>query len=175
MNRPMKIHQQWLVLILLACSTARCPAEWFSEIEVRSEPEANGQKDYTVRFKPIRTHQCDHVLFECVYRQELPWVEADGQKSTRIHEPVRHSYRRTAVKFVNDLDNYISFRVPVSLERLQQAFGLDAFDAGHPITVPRMWITGATSTQTLWRFEVRTDATNAIGDAAPPDAAADEK
>ena len=129
-----------LMLAALFCLVGHAPGDWIREVEIASEPARNGQKDFTVRILPARTHRCETLVFECVYHQEFPWVNARGKEYVKIHEPVRFAYRRKGVKFVNDLDKYVSFRVPVSLARLQTMYGDKVFNAEHPVTVARMKI-----------------------------------
>jgi len=129
--------------------------DWFTEIEIGAEKEVDGQRDFTVKFTPGITHQCDQVVLECIYHQEFPWTNARGKKYTKVHEPVRFSYRRHAVKFVNDLDVYISFRAPVSMKRLQRIYGPKVFNEDHAVTIARMRLRGIRGEKELWAFELR--------------------
>ena len=146
MPSVVNVYPYAAVALLLAVRV--CSGGFFSEIEVLSDPEVNGQKDYTVRFHPVESHTCDEVVFECIYAQEIPWTEADGKKSVKIHEPVRFAYRRAGAKFVNDLDHYISFRVPVAFSRLERMYGEGVFKAEYPVVIRRMRISGSASART---------------------------
>lgn len=136
---------------------------WFREIEVTAETEVEGKQDITVRLRPETTHHCDVIEFECVYHQEFPWEDARGKKYTKVHEPVSFLYRRTDVKLVNDLDLYISFRVPVDRKDLEARYGSTTFNKNAPITISRVRITGKVGRQALWSYVVplmaRLDAT----------------
>jgi len=136
-------------------------SQWFKEIEIKSDPEAKGQKDYTVKFSPEKTHDCEKIVFECAYHQEFPWEDYRGRKYTKIHEPVAFTYRRLDVKFVNELDNYVSFRVPINLALLEEAYGPRVFNKGYPVAIPRMRITGFADGKKIWSYELKTDAKHA--------------
>lgn len=139
------------VLLLIGGAPA---SDWIRMVEVTSEPEANGQKDYTIRFAPRKTQLCDKVVFECVYHQEFPWEDVWGKKYTKMHEPVPFTYQRAKVKFVNDLDEYVSFRIPVSMERLKEKYGPKVFNKDYPVTVDRIEISGMVKGETIWSFSV---------------------
>jgi hypothetical protein len=134
------------------------PAQWFREVQVSSEPELNGKKDYTVKFAPQKTHDCERIVFECVYHQEFPWEDVRGKKYTKVSEPVVFTYRRLDVKFVNELDNYLSFKVPVSLPLLEEAYGPRVFNKQHPVSIPRIRIAAYVQDKPIWAYELKTES-----------------
>ncbi|MGQ9661578.1 MAG: hypothetical protein ACUVWX_04465 [Kiritimatiellia bacterium] len=146
--------------------------ELLREIEIRSEPEAHGHKDFMVRMLPGQTYECERVQFECVYHQEFPWEDVRGRKYTKIYEPVNFKYQCKDVKFVNDLDTYISFRVPIGRDLLESAYGETTFVKGYPVTITRMKITAFANGAPLWSYEVpaagKHSATNLPSALAPP-------
>jgi hypothetical protein len=149
-----------------AAIAVQAQTNWVREIEITSEPEAGGQQDFNVRITPARTHACSNIEFECVYRQVFPWTDAAGRKSRKIHEPVVFTYRRPDVKAVNDLDLNISFRVPVSLDRLGIIYGPKVFNGGFPVAVDRMRISGRAPDGVLWSCEVKASGKHDAADLA---------
>lgn len=134
-------------------------AEPVREIDVSSTPPENGQQTFTIRFTPDETFSCDKVTFDCTYQQAFT-NEATGQKrELKTHEPGVFTYRRKDVKMVADLDNYISFRVPISLDRLVEIYGPTAFNTNHPVSVARICIT-ASGEQTTWSCEIPASGTH---------------
>jgi hypothetical protein len=145
----------WLAASAALAVSAR--ADWFREIQISSEPEVDGQKDFTVRFTPLQTRAFARFDFECVYRQVFRWKDVDGTTTNRILEPVTFTYQRPDVKTVNDLDLYISFRVPVSLKRLVEIYGPKTFNTTCPVTVDRIRISGHGDDAVLWTYELKAD------------------
>jgi len=139
-------------------------ADWLKEVELSHDPEKDGQADYTVRILPAQTHLCDQIILECVYRQKFPWENARGKKYIKIHEPVSFTYRRHHVRLVADLDAYISFRVPISPERLSSAYGPTVFRKGVPITVSRIKISGLLKGKPLWSHDLEADQKHDLTD-----------
>jgi hypothetical protein len=142
-----------ITCVLLACGAAR--AGWLKQIEITSDPLKDGQKDYTVRILPGKTHQCDKIVFECVYCQQLPWEDARGKAYIKNHEPVSFTYRRLDVGLVNDLDTFVSFRVPIGLDKPIAAYGDKVFNKDVPVTISRMIITATAAGETLWSYELK--------------------
>ena len=132
-------------------------AGWLKEVEISHEPEKNGQMDYTVRFLAATSHSCDQIVFECMYHQEFPWENARGQKYMKIHEPVSFVYSRHHAKLVAALDNNISFRVPISMKRLSEAYGKKTFRKGSPVTISRLKISGLVKGKPLWSHDLEAD------------------
>jgi hypothetical protein len=143
-----------LAAMAFAVVVSAASAGFVREIEVKMEPEQDGQRDVTVRIMPDVTREYDRLVIECVYHQEFPWEDVTGKKITKIHEPVFFTYARPAVKLVNDLDAYVSFRLPVSLNRLQQTYGPKVFNAAYPITVPRLRIAAESGGKAVWSYTV---------------------
>ncbi len=148
------------LLLATICMLLICPATragWLGEVKISHEPEKKGQIDYTVRITPAKTHSCDQIIFECVYHQEFPWVNLRGKKYLKIHEPVSFTYRRQKVKLVADLDTCISFRVPISKERLSTIYGQKVFRKGFPITISRIKLSGLTEGKIRWSHDLKSD------------------
>ena len=142
----------------LGASAAAASTNYFHEVEVKTDVEAEGRKDFTVRFTPEMTHQCDRIVFECFYHQEFPWENARGKKYTKTIEPVRFTYVRSNVHMVNELDSYISFKVPTSRDLLQRTYGPTVFSADYPVTVPRIRATAEAGGKKLWSYILPTDS-----------------
>jgi hypothetical protein len=145
--------------LFTSCAAALVPAvslagSWVREMDVRSEPESQGQKVYMVRFTPEKTTVYDEISFECVYRQEMPWEDIRGRKYTKILEPVTFIFRRSTVSFVNELDADINFKVPVSYARLSEKFGLTVFNKAYPITINRIRISAVSGGAPAWQVEL---------------------
>jgi len=145
--------------VFTCCAAALIPAvslagSWVREMEIRSEPEDQGQKVYMIRFTPGKTVIYDEIAFECVYRQEMPWEDMRGRKYTKVIEPVTFIFRRSSVSFVNELDADINFKVPVSYARLSEKFGLTTFNKAYPISVNRIRITAVAAGAAAWQVEL---------------------
>ena len=149
-----------------------CLAGGVREVEISYDPPARGQQIYTVRLRPDLTCSYDKILFECVLHQEFQWAVTNEQKRIKIHEPAIFTFRRPDVKLVDDLDCFISFRVPVALEKLKEIYGLTAFRTNVPVTVSRMKISGIVSNQPLWVIDTPAAGFHKVADLAP---GADEK
>lgn len=131
-----------------------CLAEPVKEVEIIPDEIKNGQRDYTVRMRPTVNDVYDDIVFECVYRQEFEWTNADGKKSKKVHEPAAFTYKRHEVKFTADLDCFISFRVPVSPKRLMAIYGDTMFRPNVLITVSCIKISAFNDDEKLWQIEV---------------------
>jgi hypothetical protein len=140
-----------ITLGFMSCCVAL--AEPVREIEITSTPPENGQQTFTVRFTPDETVEYEKLSFDCVLQQAFTNEATDQAKGLKIHEPGVFTYRRKDVKMVTDLDANISFRVPVSLDRLQEIYGQTAFNTNHPVRVARMVIT-ASGPLSTWSCEI---------------------
>ena len=153
-----------VLAVWLACLPLVSAADWLSEVEITRDPVKKGEQEYTVRLLPNKTHQCDKVVFECVYRQEFPWENARGKVYTKIHEPVPFTYRSRDVRLVADLDNYTNFRVPIGLELLAKAYGDKVFNKDYPVTIARIRITGSSASGVLWQHELKVPGLHKVGE-----------
>lgn len=153
----------WLLMPLPVCG-----ADGIKEAEVTSDPPAGGQQTVTIRLRPSRSHICDRITFDCTLRQEFPWETGWQQKTNRVHEPATFPHRRKEVKLVEDLDCYISFRVPVAMDRLVDIYGTATFNTNYPVTVSRVRITGTVKDETVWSIEAAANAGPVRVGAAPP-------
>ncbi|MCK5528937.1 MAG: hypothetical protein KAI74_04585 [Kiritimatiellae bacterium] len=134
-----------------------------SEVEIKSDPEKDGQRDFTVRILPAVTHKCEEIIFECVYRQQFPWENLQGKKYVKTHEPVAFSYYRHDVRLVADLDKYISFRVPMSMKLLEKAYGDKTFNKDYPVTIGRLKITAKRGKVVLWSYDLEAGGVFKVG------------
>jgi len=155
---------------LSAALAAAVRAGPLSEVEITADPVQKGQQIYTVRMRPAETRKYDKLVFECVYRQDLPWEMTNEARRIKIHEPASFTYPRKDVKMTEDLDCYISFRVPIGMELLQETWGKTLFDPCQPVRISRMRISGIVSNAPLWTVEVEADGLHKLGDssASPP-------
>ena len=140
--------------MLLVTVALAGPGEWLQEVEVKSDPDREGLRDYTFRFRPDKTHAVEAITFECVYHQEFPWENVWGKKYTKVIEPVSFTYRQPGVRLTADLDKYISFRMPVSRARLEQKYGPKTFNKDAPIVVDRIIVKAVRGEETVWSFTV---------------------
>jgi hypothetical protein len=124
------------------------------EIEITPGVEKDGRREYTVRIRPSENHTYNDIVFNIIYQQEFRWENADGKVSRKTIEPVEFTYKRHDVKFISDLDVFITFRVPVSKERLQKAYGERVFKKDCPITIPRIRISAVSDGKTVWKTEL---------------------
>ena len=149
----------WMTAATALALASVAQAAPLKEMEVRSEPvRPDGQQDYTLRLLPRETHQCEDIVVECVYRQEFPWEDFRGRKTVKVLEPITFTFRRHDVRLVNELDAYISFRVPVSLPVLVEKYGSDIFNADAPVTVPRLRVRALRQGAVLWEYEIKTNS-----------------
>jgi hypothetical protein len=137
-------------------------ADGVREVEVVCDPPDNGQRIYTVRLRPARPHTCSKLVFDCTLRQEFPWEVQPGRMGVKTNEPAVFTYRRKDVKMVEDLDCFVSFRVPVSIPRLQEIYGLTAFHTNFPVAVSRIKVTGFENDQPSWTFETEARGVRAV-------------
>ncbi len=136
--------------------------EWLRSVRIGMEPPEDGQRIFNLRFTPNKTVEYDMLVFECIYRQQIPWQDERGHATVKILEPVPFVYRRPAVKMVADLDLHLNFRVPVSYARLAEAFGADTFKTNIPIVIDRLRIIAERGEARLWEQELRVPGTYEI-------------
>lgn len=150
-----------LVLVSLMASAARGD-EWLRTVKIAVEKPDDGQQIFNICLTPNKSVAYDQLIFECVYKQEIPWQDAKGRRQTKVPEPVFFTYRRAPAKLVADLDCNISFRVPVSYERLSQMFAEHTFATNAPITVDRIRIFGERGDARLWEQDFKVPGTYTI-------------
>lgn len=138
-------------LVLLGMSAAAAPLR---EIEVTSDPPDGSQQVFTLRIKPSETHAYEKMTFECTYRQEFESQATDSVGSKVVNEPASFTYRRKDIKLVDDLDCYVSFRVPMGIAKLSDMFGKTTFNTNSPIVVSRIRITAFDATGKAWTCSV---------------------
>jgi hypothetical protein len=150
MNR----QRGWFLIAWLAAAGV-VHAGWVREIEIKADPDEDGKRIYSFRFTPDKTQTYDRIEFECVYRQEFPWEDMRGRKYNKVHEPVTFIFRRDDIRFVNDLDAFINFRVPVSRKRLVAKYGEKTFNKESPIKLDRFRVTATANKKILWNLVLR--------------------
>ena len=127
------------------------------ELNITREDEGTGKSIFTVHMLPGQTEKFDKIVYIVIYHQDFPFEDSRGNKYHKIHEPAKFKYTRNDIKLVEDLDNYVNFRVPVSRERLKTIYGKFAFHPKYPITEPRMIIRAYRRGQLAWEHEIYTD------------------
>ena len=148
-----------------------CLGGAIEEVEITPDPPFDGQQVFTVRLRPATTQICDKIVFDCFLRQEFNWELTNQERRVKANEAM-FTYRRKDVKLVEDLDYYISFRVPVSMDKLINIYGVTAFRTNAPVSVTRMRISGIVGHDTVWSFETEAKGLHQIGaaEAEPPKA-----
>ncbi len=140
------------ILLLITISSA-INAQYIKLIEITTEPEPTGKTIYTFRFTPGTTEIYDLLTFELTYHQEFPFEDSSGKKYTKIHEPESFTYKRKNEKFVNELDNYINFRIPMSLELLKKMYGDRTFREEFPVTISAIKIRADKVGKKVWEYK----------------------
>jgi hypothetical protein len=161
-----------LILALSLAMPALVFAEGVSEIEITPDPPENGKQIFTVRLRPDVTRTYEKIVFECVYQQQFAWDSTNEATRVRVHEPEVFTYPRKDVKLVDDLDHFISFRVPIGMDKLIAIYGLTAFKTNVPVRVARMRITAIADRAPAWSHEVEAKGLHQIGGGAAAAAAA---
>lgn len=143
-----------LLFLLAAFAGLQMAAQEIKVLDITTEPEDTGKVIYTVMITPGRTDTIELLTFECTYHQKFPFEDSTGKKVNKIHEPVSFTYKTRNIKLVNELDSYINFRVPLTLELLKPIFGEKTFDEKSPITVSTIKITAKNGKDILWEYTV---------------------
>ena len=150
------------------------------EIEITPDPpDPRGLQIYTLRLRPDANEECDKIVFECMYHQEFPWDMTNETTRIRVIEPAFFTYQRKDVKLVEDLDYYVSFRVPVGMPLLQEKYGATTFNTNFPVTVSRIKLKATAKGKTIWCYEVAAqglhDVANEAGTELPKEAKPEDK
>lgn len=154
-NHVSKVKLAVVLYIFFIALTAVEGGVPLSEVEVTPDDKsADGWRDYTIRLRPSENHFFDKLVFDCVLRQEFEWTNADGKKYTKVHEPAAFTCRRKNVKFVTDLDLFISFKVPDNIERVQKIFGEKMFMGNVPVSIPDIKISAYKAKKRVWKIKV---------------------
>ena len=146
-----------VVALLFLGMATRAGSFKIQELNILREDEGTGKTIFTVHILPGETKQFDKVEYVVIYHQDFPFEDSRGNKYHKIHEPANYKYTRKTVKFVEDLDNYVNFRVPISRERLKTIYGKFAFHPKYPITEPRMIIRAYDDGEVVWEQVIKTD------------------
>ena len=123
------------------------------QVWISVDPPRNGQQVLTVRMAPSVTSDYEMLLFRCSLHQEFAWRGTDGKETIRKIDPATFEYRERDVKMVQDLDKYVSFRVPVDLDELRRAYGRTTFATNAPVTISRVKVTAMAGGNDAWSFE----------------------
>lgn len=140
--------------MVLASAAGEMQPPFLRVAEITVDPPEKEQQVVSVRMTPGVTRNYTLLRFECVYRQEYDWTNSVGTAQRRVDEPVRFAYDRDNVKLTDDLDAYVSFKMPIGIELLRSRFGATAFRTGVPVTVPRIRIEARDGETTAWAYEV---------------------
>lgn len=151
----MKIAKISVYLIITVLMSIRVQAGMIKQIEINSEPEKKGMRDFTVRIRPEETHKCDVIIVKCFYLQQFPWENLQGEKYIKKYEPVAFTYRAETTGLTAGLDKYISFRIPMSLKILQKTYGDKLFNADYPVSISRFKISGLRNDNVIWNYELK--------------------
>ncbi len=127
-------------------------AQDFKLVEITRELEPSGKVILTFKFTPAKTQTIEQLTFECTFHQEFPFEDSDGRKYTKIHEPEKFTYKRKDEKFVEELDNYINFRVPLTLELLKPMYGEKTFNDKYPVSISKVKVTAKDAGKKLWEY-----------------------
>ena len=143
-----------LALALAGMAAAQEPAPFVfaKEIEITADPPGKDVQIFTFRITPGTTRAYDALAFECRYRQEYLQKRSDGQEVRRVVEPAAYTYREKGVRMVQDLDKYVSFRVPVALEEIHRAYG-NMFATNAPVSISRIRLSAIVGDQPVWTKE----------------------
>ena len=145
-------------LVAILCALIACNGladDFLHSVKIGIEPPDDGQQILNLCFVPAKTVAYDQLVFECVYRQQIPWQDERGKRVPKTIEPVFFTYRRPTVKMVAELDCNISFRVPVSLQRLIENYGEHTFATNAPVMIDRLRIAGERGQARLWEQELK--------------------
>jgi hypothetical protein len=144
------------LLAILLGGLAAAAIDDLREAEMTIEPEPEiGKAIYTFRFLPAKSQVADKLTFECIYRQVFTVENSRGETFEKIHEPEVFKVERRNEKFVDELDLYINFRVPISRERIVQAFGKGIFNEQAEISIDRVRVTATVGGKKAWSMEFR--------------------
>ena len=141
----------WVAIVLLS-GWASAGDPIFREVEITSDPPENGKQIFTIRMTPATTQNYDKLTVDCTYHQEFSSQATDRTGENRTNEPAFFTYRRKEFKIVDELDCYVSFRVPVAMNMLTEIYGLTAFNTNAPVSVSRLRITAFQKDTPSWSF-----------------------
>jgi hypothetical protein len=157
----------WCAAVIGLAAGARADA-WLQVAEFAIDPPEKGQQVVTARLTPAHTAEYEQLLFDCAYRQDIPWIDARGKPVIKTIEPVRFTYARKIVKLVADLDFYCSFRVPVGRQELQTAYGERVFSPEAPVRIDRVRISAMQGGTNVWSREFKVPGRHVVGEPPPP-------
>ncbi len=159
----------WVACLSALSAVAAVPASapGVREWSVTTEPPVRGKSLVTVRMTPSVTQDYDALVFDCTLRQEYTRTGSDGAAHKRVVEPAVFTYRETDARMVEDLDKHVSFRVPVGLDDVRNAFGDTLFVDEAPVTISHITIKAMKGDQVVWQVESPPSGTH-----APPKPAA---
>ncbi len=124
-----------MFMFFLSCAVFPLSAQDVKELIISKEQEDSGKALFTFRFTPGKSQVIKQMVFEFQYHQEFPFEDSTGKKYTKIHEPAVFRYTLPDVKFVDELDKEINFRVPMRIDLLKVIYGEKLFKDEHPVTI----------------------------------------
>lgn len=127
---------------------------WLKSVEVTLDPPEKELQVVSLRLTPGTTRSYTQLRFECVYRQEFDWTDSSGKTLRRINEPVRFTYERDQVRLTDDLDTYVSFKVPIGMDLLRSRYGTTVFRPETPVAIARIRIEARSEETAVWACEV---------------------
>ncbi|MBN1865639.1 MAG: hypothetical protein JW808_12145 [Victivallales bacterium] len=140
-----------LILLLFFLSLGLCAEDSkIEELQVTREDEDNGKSIFTVFIRPGETMRLDKIEYLVPYHQSFPFEDSRGNSYTKTHEPAVFKYTRQKVKLVEDLDDHVNFRVPVSFGRLKVIYGNLTFHPDYPILIPQIKIVAYNRGNVVW-------------------------
>lgn len=157
----MKMNRLIVAAALLAATlVARADDEpqYLKNAEITIDPPEKHLQVVTVRLLPGVTRNYTMLSFDCIYRQEYPWTNSAGRVLKRVTEPIHFTYERPNVKLTDDLDAYVSFKMPIGTEMLRERFGKTTFRENVPVTVPRIRVVARDEFAQVWVYELPTTA-----------------
>ncbi len=159
----------WILALGTVAAAGVAAATPVREIEVKLDDKpVSGKQVVSVRFTPGETKAYDQLVFDCVLRQEYIQKDSSGRERKRVVEPATFTYREDGVRFVEALDKYVSFWVPVGMDQLKESFGKTLFVGTAPVIIHKVVVRALVNGDPVWTIESNPGA----GPQKPPEAAA---
>ncbi len=145
-----------LVILLFFLFLGLCAEDSkIEELQVTREDEDNGKSIFTVFIRPGETASLDRIEYLVPYHQSFPFEDSRGNSYDKTHGPAVFKYTRQKVKLVEDLDDHVNFRVPVSLDRLKVIYGNLTFHPDYPILIPKIKIVAYSRGKVIWEHDAK--------------------
>ena len=167
-SKNIVINLPALLVGLMVASKVFSADEWLATVGISLDPPDGQQQVVSLVIKPVKSAEYDRLIFECIYRQKIPWTDERGRAMTKVIEPVTFTFRRAQVKLVAELDYYCNFRAPYGYVKLTQDFGLNTFAKDGAIVIDRVRITGEIEGKKVWSHEFKAPGQHEVPAAKPP-------